>query len=66
MADEADCGNVMADRYLKGGLDEVLSRLPIGDGTAECVDCETEIPPARRAAYPGCIRCVQCQEKREG
>ena len=26
-----------------------------------CVDCENEIPEARRQAQPGCCRCVSCQ-----
>lgn len=33
-------------------------------GTA-CVDCETEIPEARRLAQPGCRRCVSCQADHE-
>lgn len=26
-----------------------------------CVNCEKEIPPARREAQQGCIRCTECQ-----
>jgi phage/conjugal plasmid C-4 type zinc finger TraR family protein len=25
-----------------------------------CVDCEEEIPQARRIAAPGCLRCLEC------
>jgi len=26
-----------------------------------CEDCDDEIPPDRREAQPGCIRCAPCQ-----
>lgn len=26
-----------------------------------CIDCDDEIPAARRKAAPGCKRCVACQ-----
>lgn len=28
---------------------------------ADCQDCGDPIPEARRAAVPGCTRCVDCQ-----
>lgn len=31
-------------------------------GTAECIDCDDEIPPRRRQAMPWVTRCVECQE----
>lgn len=30
-----------------------------------CIDCDDEIPEARRAAWPGCTRCVSCQAIKE-
>lgn len=30
-----------------------------------CVECEEELPEARRKAYPGCQRCADCQEEEE-
>jgi phage/conjugal plasmid C-4 type zinc finger TraR family protein len=33
-----------------------------GEGTTHCVDCGEKIPEARKAAYPPCIRCAECQE----
>jgi phage/conjugal plasmid C-4 type zinc finger TraR family protein len=27
----------------------------------ECIDCEEPIPDGRRAAVPGCMRCIDCQ-----
>lgn len=26
-----------------------------------CMDCDDDIPAARRAAQPGCSRCADCQ-----
>jgi phage/conjugal plasmid C-4 type zinc finger TraR family protein len=30
-----------------------------------CLDCEEVIPEKRRAAVPGCRRCIDCQETLE-
>lgn len=30
-----------------------------------CIDCDEDIPEARRKAMPGCTRCVDCQEMLE-
>ena len=30
-----------------------------------CVECEEELPEARRKAYPGCTMCVECQGEQE-
>ena len=30
-----------------------------------CVDCDEELPEARRKAYPGCQRCASCQQDEE-
>lgn len=49
-------------------LDAVLNaraRLPIGEGTADCVECGDEIPAARRTAMPGATTCVHCQSGRD-
>lgn len=31
------------------------------DSATECIDCDAQIPEARRWAMPGCQRCVKCQ-----
>ena len=41
------------------------SRLPHGEGTAECVECGDEIPLRRREALPGVKTCVGCQASRD-
>ncbi|OWY38037.1 conjugal transfer protein TraR [Xenophilus sp. AP218F] len=35
-------------------------------GYSHCEDCGDPIAPARRAALPGCTRCVICQQLAEG
>lgn len=50
-------------------LDGVLNaraRIPIGEGTRDCVECGDEIPEARRRAMPGATTCVHCQSGRDG
>ncbi|WP_313008231.1 DksA/TraR family C4-type zinc finger protein [Brevundimonas vesicularis] len=49
-------------------LDGVLNaraRMPIGEGTSDCVECGDEIPAARRNAMPGATTCVHCQSGRD-
>jgi phage/conjugal plasmid C-4 type zinc finger TraR family protein len=41
------------------------SREPANYTGTNCVDCEEEIPQARREAQPGCKRCVACQTLHE-
>jgi phage/conjugal plasmid C-4 type zinc finger TraR family protein len=36
-----------------------------GESARECVECDAAIPEARRAAVPGCQRCIDCQQLRE-
>lgn len=51
---------------IDASVEEAVSRArsALGDGIslAECEDCGTVIPPARRTALPGVRRCVPCQE----
>jgi phage/conjugal plasmid C-4 type zinc finger TraR family protein len=52
-----------ADRI--GGVQVVRARLHV-QGAEFCVDCDEEIPDARRKAYPSAVCCVECQSLREG
>ncbi|MFP5338093.1 MAG: TraR/DksA C4-type zinc finger protein [Gammaproteobacteria bacterium] len=51
-----------ADRI--GGVALVQARLQ-GQGAEFCIDCDEEIPAARRKAYPSAVCCVECQSIRE-
>ena len=41
------------------------SRLPDGEGSTHCEECEAVIPEARRKAIPGVRLCVSCQSAHE-
>ena len=47
------------------GVLNARARLPVGDGTDQCVECGEEIPEARRRALPGAHTCVACQSGRD-
>lgn len=36
--------------------------IPRGRSAFFCMDCDERIPEARRLAYPGVQRCIECQE----
>jgi phage/conjugal plasmid C-4 type zinc finger TraR family protein len=50
------------DATVKDAIGRVKSQLPQGPSLTHCAECETEIPAARRSAYPGVRLCVACQE----
>lgn len=48
--------------------DEALARRAVpsrGASLSHCADCGDDIPERRRAAVPGCTRCMLCQEDYE-
>jgi phage/conjugal plasmid C-4 type zinc finger TraR family protein len=51
------------DATVKDAIKRVQSQLPHGPSLAHCVDCDADIPPARRQAIPGVRLCVTCQEE---
>lgn len=53
------------DATIKDGIQRVRSRLPTGPSLAQCEECDTEIPEARRKAVPGVRLCVACQSARD-
>ncbi len=54
------------DATIKDGVRRAQQRLPSGMNSApsptHCLRCGAAIPEARRAAMPGVISCVPCQE----
>lgn len=68
MADEID--NAQAyDQFFLGLALKKQSQgqrsTPTADQPTHCIDCDEEIPEARRRAVPGCKRCVDCQSLHE-
>lgn len=47
------------------GVLHARARMPVGEGTACCVECGEDIPPARRRALPSARTCVECQSGRD-
>ena len=41
------------------------AHIPTGPGATHCVECDEEIPEARRRALPGVRTCVACQSEKD-
>jgi len=62
----ADLGATMVDRQIQEMREIEAARARINDGTyGECIDCGSEIPFERLAAYPTALRDVPCQNQYE-
>jgi len=53
------------DASVEDAVELARSRLNMGDSLAECEECESEIPQARREAIPGVRLCIKCQSELE-
>ncbi len=53
------------DASIKDAVKLARSRLPDGESSIHCEECETVIPEARRKAMPGVRLCVSCQSEHE-
>ncbi len=42
-----------------------LTGKTVDDSATECQECGEDIPLKRRAAMPGCQRCITCQTRKE-
>ena len=60
-------GNVQdqIDASVKDAVKLARSRLPDGEGSIYCEQCEAYISDARRKAIPGVRLCVNCQAELE-
>ncbi len=65
MPDFADNAQAMSDQFLRFSIDKAKSAASQSLSAFFCEDCGSEIPPARREAVPGCVRCVACQTEYE-
>lgn len=62
MADLVDRAQAREAELLAQALGEHRRRVASSFVSLEdCEDCGARIPAARRAAVPGCLRCVECQ-----
>jgi phage/conjugal plasmid C-4 type zinc finger TraR family protein len=53
------------DATVKDAIKRARSQLPQGPSLANCAECGSEIPPARRAAIAGVRLCLACQDERD-
>lgn len=54
---------------IDASVSEALERMKrparTGESRTHCVDCDEEIPQARREAVPGVTLCIECQQDRD-
>lgn len=53
------------DASIEDAVKLARSQLAVGEGLAQCAECGTAIPVARRKAIPGVRLCVTCQSERD-
>lgn len=66
MSDEVDRAQAANEAFQSDALAAHRRKALTGAASAHiCIDCDEPIPEARRAAAPGCTRCVECQSLHE-
>jgi phage/conjugal plasmid C-4 type zinc finger TraR family protein len=50
------------DASVEDAVKRARQQLPTGPGQSHCLNCDAEIPEARRIAVPGVELCVPCQQ----
>lgn len=53
------------DSTVNDALQQARSQLPTGESLFHCVECDTEIPEARRQALKGVRLCIGCQSEHD-
>ena len=53
------------DATLEDAVQLARSRLPDGESSLNCEECDALIPDARRKAVPGVRLCIKCQAELE-
>jgi phage/conjugal plasmid C-4 type zinc finger TraR family protein len=49
------------DATVEDAIKHARDQLPRGESLTHCVECDSEIPEARREAVPGVRLCINCQ-----
>ena len=66
--DEADQAREYSEVFIGVEIERCIANAESGTrigGGMDCEDCGREIPANRRAALPGCTRCITCQAEFE-
>ncbi len=53
------------DANVNDAVKRARERLPKGKSLTHCMECESDIPLARRNAIPGVCLCIRCQSEFE-
>ena len=53
------------DASIKDAIKQAREKIPTGNSLTHCVECDDEIPSARRKAIPGVRLCISCQSKQD-
>ena len=53
------------DDTITDGVLRARANMPAGESATHCVECDDEIPEARRRSIPGVRTCVTCQSARD-
>jgi phage/conjugal plasmid C-4 type zinc finger TraR family protein len=53
------------DASIEDAVSQARSTLPQGESLTHCIECDAEIPEARRKAIQGVQYCIQCQSQRD-
>lgn len=66
MADEIDIANQAIEEGINRSIYQVQQKANSAMASKKyCIDCDAEIPEARRLTVKGCQRCAVCQSKHE-
>lgn len=65
MTTEADRAQELELAEYERNQAKAIMPAPSAPSEKVCVDCDDDIPEARRIAWPGCTRCVHCQAIKE-
>ena len=63
--DEVDLAQALQEAHLRTTLAAHAYAMPRGEAALACVACGEPIPERRRQAVPGCLFCLDCQQRRE-
>ena len=63
--DDIDFANETMEQVQADALNAWRRKQVSGPGSSVCIDCEEDIPEARRKAQPSCVRCIDCQDEFE-
>ncbi len=53
------------DASVEDAVKRARSELPHGESLRQCVECDADIPEARRSAVPGVRLCIRCQTEQD-